>query len=442
MAEQLPPEQPSEVPPAEVGGAPPATEGISCKYCTNTFPSLGELGRHMWSPETEGGHKEIMVKLQKEGRVKAGEIRKVEEAKRVDETKPSVGEVEELGRRPTPGAVYKGEPNATGILRDILEKHPDISESIKDEILDWAELRGYIDPQAVAYLLSQMKGVSLQTASIIAQKYSLALQRAQLEGRPDGQMQMFPHFQPQQPQFQIPTQGYPQFPQAAPTPLQPSPYTQPSMYPQQPQPTQPPYSPYQPQPREITREEISAMMSRTRDDFTKAVNEMLKEDKAEREKETLGSILAKSIERQDKLFEKIEKGELFPKFREGAEAPPTKEEIAAMAGKAATDAAAKVVEVKSREDRENQRHRELLSAVRSSAGSQAVSGYKDDSYRFLGQGLSSMASAIQEKQPLKIVLEKAPDVLYGPAGLSKKEIVPGAGEGIIQRLRPEWIAEG
>lgn len=368
-----------------------------------------------------------MTKLQKEGRAKAEEakrleeakadkVRKAEEARRLEESKGK-----NLPARP---GVYKGEPNAMGILRDILEKHPDIGEPIKEEILDWARLRGLLDPQTVAYLLGQMKGVSSHTANIIAQKYALALQNAQIEGRSGGQVQIIPPLQPQQPQFQVPGQGYPP---------QPTPYVQ-SAY--------PPYqSPVQPQLGGVTREEISVMMSRTRDDFTKAVHEMLKEDKTEREKETLGSILSKSIERQDKLFEKIEKGELFPK---PAVAPPTKEEIAEMAGKAASSAAAKVVEVKAKEDREERRHAELLSTIRTGVSAREGSGYKEDSYRLLGQSISSAVGAFGQREPIKIILQHVPEILYGAvAPPGSKELVPGAtGEemaAVVDKIKPEWV---
>ena len=79
--------------------------------------------------------------------------------------------------------LYKDEPNTSSILNEILTKHPDIPAKVKDEVMDWAKMKGMLAPQEVAYLLSNMKGISTSTASIIAQKYSLALQKAQQEGK-------------------------------------------------------------------------------------------------------------------------------------------------------------------------------------------------------------------------------------------------------------------
>ena len=149
---------------------------------------------------------------------------------------------EEKGPPGGPAEVYKGEPDANAILRRILEGHPDVPAKAKDEIMSWAELRGILDPAYVSYLLSSMKGVSTQTANIVAQKYALALQKAQQEGRvqvpfpiypptriaPPAQFPMMPSFYPAagQPSFYPPTYP-PTYKQAA--PRQPG-WTPPSYY--------------------------------------------------------------------------------------------------------------------------------------------------------------------------------------------------------------------
>jgi len=147
---------------------------------------------------------------------------------------------EEEGEKPT--ALYKGEPDVNSILREILRTHPDVPKRVVDEIISWAHMSpGGLHPTQVAYLLSSMKGVSSQTANIVAQKYSLALAKAQQEGKiqqvpmipglpPTSQM-MFPAIPglPQQPSPSptfIPTMGptvqtgqfFPPFPPQAPAP--------------------------------------------------------------------------------------------------------------------------------------------------------------------------------------------------------------------------------
>jgi len=133
----------------------------------------------------------------------------------------------------------------------------------------------------------------------------------------------------------------------------------------------------------------------------------------------------------------------MPKPPDQPQTPPaTKEEIAEMAGKAASEAAARVVEAKAKEDSEQRRHGELLSAIRSRAVAQQAAGYKDDSYRLVGQGLSALAGAMERKEPVKIVLENVPQLLYGPSPPSPKEVPPeAAGAETATKIRPEWIVE-
>jgi hypothetical protein len=122
--------------------------------------------------------------------------------------------------------------------------------------------------------------------------------------------------------------------------------------------------------------------------------------------------------------------------------PPTKEELAEMTRKAAEEAASRIMDAKAKEEAEQRRHSELLSAIRAGMSAQQVSGYREDSYRLLGQGLTAIAGAMERKEPIKIVLEHAPQILYGPAPSGPKEIAPGAtGEEMAFKIRPEWIVE-
>lgn len=439
----------AEQPPG--AGEVPPEKGIKCPHCPQTFDSVGELSRHLWTPEADGGHRETMLDLQKKGREKAEE----EIKKKAEE------EARKKGAPPTPPGkeepVYKGEPDANAILRGILETHPDIGEAVRNEIMSWAEYQT-LTPQTVAYLLSSMRGVHSQTANIVAQKYSLALQRAQLEARPGVQMPVLAQLPLQQPPFQVPIQGYPpvqySFVQAPGQMLQQQPGVIPQFGPQPQQPLYgyPPAQAPQPQPPGVIKADVEEMITKSEDKIVKAVGELLKEDREKAEKDRLAEAIGKqaeatkaSSERTDKLLEKIEKGELFPKPAAPTGppvTPPTKEEIADIAGKAASEAATKVLEARTKEDKDERRHSELLSAIRSSAGAQAVSGYKEDSYRLLGQGLQAVAGALSGKEPLKIIIEKAPELLYGPGGLQPKEILPeAAGAEMAGRIKPEWVVE-
>jgi len=107
--------------------------------------------------------------------------------------------------------LYKGEPDVNSILRRILETHPDVPRKVVGEIMSWAEMSpGGLHPTQVAYLLSNMKGISAQTANIVAQKYSLALIKAQQEGRIP-QIPMIPGLTPQGVTPQTMTPAFPSY---------------------------------------------------------------------------------------------------------------------------------------------------------------------------------------------------------------------------------------
>ena len=80
-------------------------------------------------------------------------------------------------------SIYKGEVKANEILRNILEKHPDIPGKVVDEIMDWAQF-GDIQPYLVTQLLMGMKGISNHTASLVGFKYQMALSALRGEAPP------------------------------------------------------------------------------------------------------------------------------------------------------------------------------------------------------------------------------------------------------------------
>ena len=212
---------------------PQPTSELRCKYCKSTtyldgrpFENLGHLGRHV--------------------RDECPEYKKLKAARAGKPTEAA-----------PPETAYKTEPDLNDILRNVLE-HPDIPDRVKDEIMDWAKLSPQpINPQQLAYLLDQMKGVQPQTANVVAQKYALAIQKAQLEGRLKIQVPLWPgavtQMGPQVPSMPSPfqvgnpqTQGPPYYQQ--PPYYQgpyPAPYSQ-APYPPQQQPPGYPYPPQQP----------------------------------------------------------------------------------------------------------------------------------------------------------------------------------------------------
>lgn len=103
-----------------------------------------------------------------------------------------------------PGTVFKTDTDLNSILKEILETHPDINDRQILEIMSWAKMTpGGLQPAHLYALLSSMKGIDKNAASMLAQKYSLAIQKAQQEG--GGQQFAFgpiPMSAPQPPQQQ------------------------------------------------------------------------------------------------------------------------------------------------------------------------------------------------------------------------------------------------
>jgi len=398
------------------------------------------------------------------------------------------------GREPTREApLYKGELDTTTILRDILKKHPDIPSKVVEEVCSWAEY-GPIHPTQLVYLLSSMRGISTTTANIVAQKYSLALQRAATEGKMQLPSALYaPTPQPQPTPFGYPMplyqQGFaPQFSVQAPEARPQAPIPSQQMYPaQQPLwPQQPWYLP-QPQPtqapltedriRSVIREEMEVkergkgkepepyvdiedpardhegnvilgaddrpIMKRLRVPVSQAGLFAPKED-----------LEAKILQKME-LYKKIfgEKGLDESKIREvirqempkGPEKPLTPEvkpeDVQRAAAEAASGAVQEFIKVHEKEDKEERRHRELLSAIQAGASAKAVEGYKEDSYRILGQGLSEVASATKDRKPIEVIVREGAPLLLGAP--PPKQVEKGAEEGLVEKFQKRgWIAEG
>ena len=373
-----------------------------------------------------------------------------------------------------PPTLYKTEPDANAILEEILVTHPDISEKVKNEVMDWARRRGALDPGFVAWVLSNMRTVSATTANIVSQKYAFALQKAQMEGRTQVQ---WPFYTPV-PQQQWPTPfmgpgmgtplGYP--PQAFQQPL--------GYYPQQrtlPPGGRPPY--YQPQFPPGSQQDVSKIVTEKVDEVKKHLEQKLEEMKPPEERyiyveEPLrnaeGQIIVdekgkafvkrlripasqagqyamggdpetrflqrmktyKDLFKEDLTAEKVREIVREGKGKKSEEPPITKKDIEESARKAAQTVLAK----KAEEDKDERRHKEVIAAIERGGGSKVVEGYKEDSYRLIGQGLTELA----KKEPIKIIIQGARDILEGPL---PKEVEAGAGEGIEKYVKKEYIAE-
>jgi len=174
---------------------------VKCPVCGETIKSKGQYGHF------SRNHPDLNYREYRDMFTPAKPPERVEEAR-------------------APEQLYKGEPDVNSILREILRTHPDVPKRVVEEIMSWAQMSpGGLHPTQVAYLLSSMKGVSSQTANIVAQKYSLALIKAQQEGKiqqvpmipglpAQAQQMMFPATpgltQQQTPTLQFPTTGGPE----------------------------------------------------------------------------------------------------------------------------------------------------------------------------------------------------------------------------------------
>lgn len=195
------------------------------------------------------------------GRVKGGVGRRLSAARAREEAREAVTpdqEGEVVQEEKIQEGVYKRETDRATILRSVLEKHPDIKKGQVEEVLEWEKLtRGGIHPAFLFNLLMGFKGIDSRTANMLAQKYNMALNKAQMELA-------------SAPAMMVPGQGYSSYPtQQIPfTPGRPQQFWPPqqSMY----------QRPQQPPPGMVTTE-----------DLNKAVAKALEEQKREHKLETI-----------------------------------------------------------------------------------------------------------------------------------------------------------
>ena len=74
-------------------------------------------------------------------------------------------------------SIYEEESDPNKILREILEKNPDVKQAHVEEVMDWAHYSGQLTPGDVVQILTSMKGVNVNLAQIIGRKYLLALSK-------------------------------------------------------------------------------------------------------------------------------------------------------------------------------------------------------------------------------------------------------------------------
>jgi len=204
--------------------------------------------------------------------------------------------------RPEGGAPYKVEPDVNAILRDILETSRNnklISQSVVDEIMDWATRMGSMDPNYLNYLLTGMRGVSAQTANIISSKYAMTLQKAQQEGRVQLPFPIYPPAMPTAPGM------FPMFPYQ-PTAPQPSYWPTIPTAPSAPAtvPGMPTTTGYPPTPMPFVTEERLAKILKEREE--KSETEKLKERMEKMDRDFAGALTSL----KDDIFKRLDEREV------------------------------------------------------------------------------------------------------------------------------------
>jgi len=419
--------------------------------------------------------------------------------------------------------LYKGELDSTKILRQVLSTHPDVPKRVIDEILSWAEF-GPIDPTQLVSLLSSMRGISTTTAYIVAQKYALALQKAQSEGKVQLPPMFYRGVQPQQSLFPLPIYQTPTFqqpyiqPQTTPQiqPSQPSqiqlqPPTQPSWQPNYPNyPTYPQYPQYQPTQdlRGIIRDELKTVeerlrrleeSSRPKEEGFVEIEEPVRDKDGNYIVDDSGRAITRKMKvpasqahlyrREDAELKALEKMKMWKDIlgvgkREEVKPSVTKEDIRLTVKevleekekKLSPEDVIKIVEQKlsektkpeepeelktlRRELAENKKKLEELketltkkekealesriqsleSDIRRLESERVVEGYHADEYRFMGQGLDKLAGVLEKKEPVKIVIEKLPQLASMTAGvIPQGQAPPPARQGLIEILRQKGL---
>jgi hypothetical protein len=460
------------------------TRALYCKYCgEGPFPTMSQLGVHS---------RKCAKRKEKEAEEKA-----------------------KKGEPPTP---YKTEVDVNSILEEILSRHPDITPKVKEEVMDWARLKGGLQPMEVQSILQSMRGITGSTAGIIANKYAFALTKAQQEGKlqlpavfasapvmptqPQMFLPSFPSYQPQlfQPSYQPMPQPQPQAPQ-------------PQTWSSQPYVWQPPYPQFQQPPqqdlRSVIREELRSVDDRLRrleEPKPKEAEGLVEIEEPIRDPD--GKIVIGPDDRpivkrmkvpasqaslyapkaEDAELKVLEKMELYKKIfsekKEEVKPGITRDDVELTVKKVLEDRESKltpedvmkIVEEKLGEKAKPEESPEL-SALRADLGeakkkldemkesmekkekeslekeikrleddirrvesSRTVEGYHADEYRFMGQGLDKIASVAEKKEPIKIVIEKLPELTSIATGVVPQQPAPPqARVGLLQMLRQQGL---
>jgi len=383
--------------------------------------------------------------------------------------------------KPGEEPLYKGELDTTVILRNILTHHPDIPEKVVNEVCSWAEY-GPIHPTQLVSLLQSFRGITATTAYIVSQKYSLALQKAQAEGK----LQVPPLIGgpmpgTSQPPWGFPT-GFPQQQQQPPTGLpQPStayvpPFSVPQPQAQTPSWGYPPPTLTEEKVRSIIREERQAKETRESEQYVeiedpvrdntgnvivgddgRAIVKKMRVPASQASqfvpREDVESRVLDKLEKYKKIFgseiteEKIRaiiREERSSQSMEGApsEKPITLEDVKKVSTEASQAAVTQVLEAHEKEDKDEKRHQETLTAIRESGSAKTVEGYKEDSYRILGHGLSETAGVMRDRRPVEVIIREGGRIMFPSGGEPSKEVQAGAGEGLLKRLKDRgWVVE-
>jgi hypothetical protein len=121
--------------------------------------------------------------------------------------------------------------------------------------------------------------------------------------------------------------------------------------------------------------------------------------------------------------------------------PITPEDVKKAASEAAEAAVKQVKEEHEKEKKDDERFKHLEDTIRATASAKTVEGYKEDSYRILGQGLTEVASATKDRKPIEVIVREGGPLLLGAP--PPKQVEKGAEEGLVERFQKRgWITEG
>ena len=124
-----------------------------------------------------------------------------------------------------------------------------------------------------------------------------------------------------------------------------------------------------------------------------------------------------------------------------SEKPITPEDVQRAASEAAQAAVKQVKDEHEKEKKEDERFKRLEDTIRATTSAKTVEGYKEDSYRILGQGLSEVASATKDRKPIEVIVREGGQLLLGTP--PPKQVEKGAEEGLIEKFQKRgWITEG